>query len=190
MIDDGCSNGVIPLPNVCSKILIKVIEYCKKHVEDNEHSKKTGVEKGKDYDEKECEREKVKVEERKRWQVKYMDIDQQVLYHLMIAANFLEIKGLLELTVEKAASMIRGKTPNQIREIFNIKNDFTPEAEEEIRKGNDKAINTNNDSTSEEEDQSLFRSTEQGSTGTDPLLDSVQLNSEGKELKFLLTFNG
>ena len=29
-----------------------------------------------------------------------------------------------------------GKTPEEIRRIFNIKNDFTPEEEEEVRREN------------------------------------------------------
>lgn len=33
MIEDDCADSGIPLPNVNSKILSKVIEYCKKHVE-------------------------------------------------------------------------------------------------------------------------------------------------------------
>ncbi|CAN1181702.1 SKP1-like protein 1B [Linum perenne] len=33
MIEDDCDGEAIPLPNVHSKILAKVIEYCKKHVE-------------------------------------------------------------------------------------------------------------------------------------------------------------
>ena len=33
MIEDDCADSGIPLPNVTSKILSKVIEYCKKHVE-------------------------------------------------------------------------------------------------------------------------------------------------------------
>ncbi|KAJ4977458.1 hypothetical protein NE237_002564 [Protea cynaroides] len=142
IIEDGGSVGVIPIPNVSSKILTKVIGYCKKHIEDNESAKKSsnGVEKGKEilreYDEEEGKREKVRVEELKKWEANYMDIDQKVLYHLMKAANYLEIKGLLDLTVEKAANMIRGKTPDQIREIFNIKNDFTPEEEKKIRQEN------------------------------------------------------
>jgi S-phase kinase-associated protein 1 len=32
--------------------------------------------------------------------------------------------------------MIKGKTPEEIRKIFNIENDFTPEEEEEVRREN------------------------------------------------------
>ena len=34
------------------------------------------------------------------------------------------------------ANMIKGKTPEEIRRTFNIKNDFSPEEEEQIRKEN------------------------------------------------------
>ena len=33
--------------------------------------------------------------------------------------------------------MIKGKTPEEIRKTFNIKNDFTPEEEEQVRKENE-----------------------------------------------------
>lgn len=33
MIEDDCADNGIPLPNVTGKILAKVVEYCKKHVE-------------------------------------------------------------------------------------------------------------------------------------------------------------
>lgn len=33
MIEDNCADNIIPLPNVTSKILAKVIEYCKRHVD-------------------------------------------------------------------------------------------------------------------------------------------------------------
>ena len=48
----------------------------------------------------------------------------------------MDIKSLLDLTCAKVASMIKGKTPQEIRETFNITNDFTPEEENQIREEN------------------------------------------------------
>lgn len=52
------------------------------------------------------------------------------------AANYLNIKSLLDLTCQTVADMIKGKTPEEIRKTFNIKNDFTAEQEEEVRREN------------------------------------------------------
>ena len=52
------------------------------------------------------------------------------------AANYLNIKSLLDLTCQTVADMIKGKTPEEIRKTFNIKNDFTPEEEEEVCREN------------------------------------------------------
>ncbi|XXG42431.1 hypothetical protein AAC387_Pa01g2715 [Persea americana] len=42
----------------------------------------------------------------------------------------------------RVADMIKGKDPKKIREIFNIKNDFKPEEEEQIREENSWAFKT------------------------------------------------
>ena len=52
------------------------------------------------------------------------------------AANYLDIKGLLDLICKTVADMMKGKSVEEIRKMFNIKNDFTPEEEEEVRKEN------------------------------------------------------
>ena len=49
------------------------------------------------------------------------------------AANYLDIKNMLDLTCQSVANIMRGVTPEEIRKTFNIKNDFSPKAEEEIR---------------------------------------------------------
>ena len=59
-----------------------------------------------------------------------------ILCFLFQAANYLNIKSLLDLTCQTVADMIKGKTPEEIRKTFNIKNDFTPEEEEEVRREN------------------------------------------------------
>jgi len=49
----------------------------------------------------------------------------------------MDIKPLLNLTCKHIANMIRGKKPEEIRAIFNIENDFTPEEEEQIKRENE-----------------------------------------------------
>jgi len=51
-------------------------------------------------------------------------------------SEYLNIKNLLDLTCQTVVDMIKGKTPKEIRKTFNIKNDFTPEEEEEVRREN------------------------------------------------------
>ncbi|PIA44726.1 hypothetical protein AQUCO_01700371v1 [Aquilegia coerulea] len=116
MIEDDCADNGIPLPNVTAKILAKVIEYCKKHVE--------------------VEGQSTDQEELKTWDADFVKVDQATLYDLILAANYLNIKSLLDLTCQTVADMIKGKTPEEIRKTFNIKNDFTPEEEKEIRREN------------------------------------------------------
>jgi len=71
-----------------------------------------------------------------KWDADFVDVDQELLFELILAANYMDIKPLLDLTCAKVASMIKGKTPEQIRKTFNITNDFTPEEEEAVRAEN------------------------------------------------------
>ena len=63
-------------------------------------------------------------------------VDDETLFNLILAANYLDIKPLLDLTCKTVADEIKGKTPEEIRIRFNIKNDFTPEEEEEVKREN------------------------------------------------------
>ncbi len=56
-------------------------------------------------------------------------------YKLLTAANYLDIKGLVDIVSGYYAHEIfLRKTPEAIRERFGIKNDFTPAEEAELRK--------------------------------------------------------
>ncbi|XP_027185796.1 SKP1-like protein 1B [Coffea eugenioides] len=120
MIEDDCANSAIPLPNVTGTILSKVLEYCKQHVKPND-----GEESSKD-----------EVESLKSFDAEFVKVDQKTLFDIILAANYLDIKGLLVLTCQTVANMMKGKTPEEIRKTFHIKNDYTPEEEEEVRREN------------------------------------------------------
>ncbi|MCL7025654.1 hypothetical protein MKW94_027136 [Papaver nudicaule] len=122
MIEDDCADNGIPLPKVTSKILAKVVEYCKKHVESR-------AAQGDSTD-------KNKTDELKTWEAEFVKVEQSELFDLILAANYLNIKELLDLTCQTVADMIKGKTPEEIRKTFNIENDFTPEEEAEVRREN------------------------------------------------------
>ena len=58
---------------------------------------------------------------------KFIDLDPNTVAELLLAANTLDIQPLLTLTAAKIASFMKGKTTEEMRAIFKIENDFTPE---------------------------------------------------------------
>ncbi|KAG8739925.1 hypothetical protein FRC10_004986 [Ceratobasidium sp. 414] len=58
------------------------------------------------------------------------NFDRKTLFDIILAANYLSIKSLLNLGTRQVGNMIKGRTPAQIRELFNVVNDFTPEENE------------------------------------------------------------
>jgi len=123
--DDNEDEQEIPLPNVKSNVLSKVIEFCNYHTENDPMQE---IEKPL----KSANMHDV-VEP---WDANFVDIEQETLFELILAANYMDIKSLLDLTCAKVASMIKGKTPEEIRKTFNIVNDFTPEEEAQVREEN------------------------------------------------------
>lgn len=63
-------------------------------------------------------------------------LDQAQLFNLILAANYLNYPQLLDATTSVVAAMCKNKSPEEIRQTFNIKNDFTPEEEAEVRREN------------------------------------------------------
>jgi S-phase kinase-associated protein 1 len=70
------------------------------------------------------------------WDADFVEIEQDLLFEVILAANYMDIKPLLDLTCAKVATMLKGKSPEEIRKKFNIQNDFTPEEEEAVRAEN------------------------------------------------------
>ena len=116
MSEDDCTDNGIPLPEVTGKILEMVIEYCNKHHVDAANP---------------CSDDDLE-----KWDKEFMEKDKSTIFALTNAANFLNNKSLLHLAGQTVADMIKGNTPKQMREFFNIENDLTPEEEAAIRREN------------------------------------------------------
>ncbi|XP_044947829.1 SKP1-like protein 1 [Hordeum vulgare subsp. vulgare] len=137
MIEDGCADNGIPLPNVNAKILSKVIEYCKKHVQANPKPADSDAAGDASSSASAAHEEPAApTEDLKSFDAEFVKVDQATLFDLIQAANYLNIKGMLDLTCQTVADMIKSKTVEEIRNTFNIVNDFTPEEEAEIRREN------------------------------------------------------
>jgi len=68
------------------------------------------------------------------WDAKFADVDQDTMFQVLLAANFMDIPPLLNLMCAKVASLMKEKTPEEIRKVFNIRAEYTPEEEEHVRK--------------------------------------------------------
>merc|ERR1711992_65062 len=122
MLED--EEELVPLPNVNAAILKKVIQWATYHKDDPPPPE-------------DDENKEKRTDDISSWDADFLKVDQGTLFELILAANYLDIKGLLDVTCKTVANMIKGKTPEEIRKTFNIKNDFTPSEEEQVRKENE-----------------------------------------------------
>ena len=62
------------------------------------------------------------------WDVKFINsIELESVFDLINAANYMDIPSLLDLSCAKIASLMKGKTSQEIRTMFNIECDLTDE---------------------------------------------------------------
>ncbi|KAL6198820.1 hypothetical protein ACLB2K_028608 [Fragaria x ananassa] len=108
MEDNISYETVMPLTNVDSWELVKVIEYCSKYVElknkENFHK------------------------ELKDFQDEFVkSMSPKTLLSLSNVANYLEIKHFLDFICQAIADHIKNKDVEYVRELFGVENDFNEE---------------------------------------------------------------
>lgn len=122
--DDDASVKDIPLPNVRASVLAKVIEYCTHYATEPMDPIQTPL-----------KSDKVDGLVQK-WYADFCKVDRVMLFELVTAANFMDIKPLLDLTCLAVAVEIKGKSEEELRTMFNISNEFSPEEEAQVREEN------------------------------------------------------
>ena len=115
--EEGGDETISDIPNlqVSGDILKKVVDYITYHKDDSVQAEDKKEESG---PKKGC-----------KWDEDFLKVERPVLFELILAANYLEIKGLLDITCFAVSEMIKGKTAEQIRAEFNIVNDLNEETE-------------------------------------------------------------
>jgi S-phase kinase-associated protein 1 len=113
---DGSVKDVVPLNNVEGKPLQKILEYCEHYngappaVDENMSVEISG------------------------WEETFIALSQPDLFAVILGANYLGVTPLLHLGCKKVAHMLKNKTKEEIKTLFNITRDFTPEEELAARK--------------------------------------------------------
>uniref|UniRef100_A0A914D0I4 Skp1-related protein n=1 Tax=Acrobeloides nanus TaxID=290746 RepID=A0A914D0I4_9BILA len=123
--DDLDLSDNFSLPNVDGPIFEKVLEWCEEHknapevkIEQDPHTR---------------DRKWFIMTE---WEEEYFRKYLSNLWDLAMAANYLEIPSLYYYTCQKLAERIKGRTPEQVREMFGIEEDLTEEEKAEMRRTN------------------------------------------------------
>nr|AAW32026.1 CG11942 [Drosophila melanogaster]AAW32028.1 CG11942 [Drosophila melanogaster]AAW32029.1 CG11942 [Drosophila melanogaster]AAW32030.1 CG11942 [Drosophila melanogaster] len=114
-------NAIVPLHSVSTFTLGKILAWANHHKDDDDQS---------------TEGEELKPRRPYAitpWDAIFLMVNSTTLLEIILAAKQLQIKGLLELTYNVVANMIRGKTPEEIRFIFNIPEDVSPSVDGELR---------------------------------------------------------
>ncbi|KAG2500901.1 hypothetical protein HYH03_001660 [Edaphochlamys debaryana] len=109
LVEDAGLENAIPLPEVDASTLAKVIAWCKYHAAAD---KKDAV-----------EIEKFEAD---------LLADKAAHVGMTMASNYLNINGLMDVCCKKWADMIKGRTPEEIRTLFNLEDDLTEEEKKKI----------------------------------------------------------
>ncbi|KAJ3124866.1 hypothetical protein HK100_011080 [Physocladia obscura] len=120
--------------SVLLKNMLEVLEYCERHKNDALPATDSALEVD---DFGAAAQKKSGSDDIDEWDSAFIKVDNDLLFEIILAANYLDIKALLDLGCKTVANMIKGKSAEQIRDMFNIENDFTPEEEEQIRRENE-----------------------------------------------------
>lgn len=120
-IEGDTQDTIVPIYAVDSKTLKLIVDFCHRHIDDREL---TSGEKGPFPFIFDIDHEIVR------------ELSVSEIFALIRAIEYLEVPDFQEVACRAVANLIIGKTPEEIRRVFNIKNDFTPEEEAALRREN------------------------------------------------------
>eukprot|EP00830_Metopus_es_P004414 TRINITY_DN1405_c0_g3_i1.p1 TRINITY_DN1405_c0_g3~~TRINITY_DN1405_c0_g3_i1.p1 ORF type:complete len:204 (-),score=55.01 TRINITY_DN1405_c0_g3_i1:6-617(-) len=119
---DNKSDVPIPLPKVRKPALEKIIKFCEMF--QNKSIPQI---------EKPLKSNKLDAVLKDEWLIKFLEMPVKEMYELLMASDYLVLKGLEELVACAIAIKMVSKSTEDIRKEFEITNDLTPEEEKDIK---------------------------------------------------------
>jgi S-phase kinase-associated protein 1 len=121
MLDDIGDNvdSDIPIPNIKGLIMKKVVEFCQHHPDTPLNPT----------DEQQLE---MRTKPLEGWDQDFVRVPLATLFEMILAANFLDLKPMLDVTCKAVSEMIKGKSPEDIKKIFGVEGDFTQEEKDQV----------------------------------------------------------
>ncbi|QRW22359.1 Skp1 family [Rhizoctonia solani] len=126
---DARPRDPVSLPNVNAATFQKIVEYCEHHKDDvipppqevDSFTNHIGF----------GSIQPINIDD---WDRRFMQVEEKMIFDIILAANYLDIKPLLDLGTKTIGELIKGKSPEEIRRLLNIANDFTPEETAQIQR--------------------------------------------------------
>ncbi|QPG76659.1 hypothetical protein FOA43_004051 [Brettanomyces nanus] len=116
----------IPVNNVSPDTLKMVLEWCEHYkdgLDDDEAATTNGEDESLHLENKDGDQDENQSDLRQTpidpWDRKFLNVDADTLQSLILAANFLDIKPLLDAACKLVAELLRGRTPQEIIDAFN-----------------------------------------------------------------------
>lgn len=112
----------IPIPDITGETLSKIVEFCRHY------------ENAPPYVPPNRDIEEIIYPEPNSWEMKFLFLPTELLNQIINGANYLNIQRLIDACCFRLGLMIQGRSVEEIRTIFDIENDFTPDEEENMRR--------------------------------------------------------
>lgn len=95
----------IPISNVTGPVLEKVIAWLEYHQNDP------------------LDKDDHKEFKASDWDKKFIDVEQHTLFEIILAANYLNIRNLLDLGCQTVAKLMEGKSNDELHQMFDFKDE-------------------------------------------------------------------
>lgn len=120
---DDDDDSEVPIPNTTPENIVKVIDFYK-------FNKDIPIELTEEH------KLEMRVKPLEGNNLAFIKVPIRTLFEMILIANYLDYEYMLDICCKGIAEMIKGKTPEEIKEIFGVEGDFTDEEKQQVLKDN------------------------------------------------------